>query len=1217
MMKFREIFRFEIGYQLRRAWPWLITPLLMFLVFLFVRDGSLGEAMYTEFFINGPFMVAMATVFGCLLWLLTTAFVAGEAAARDVASGMNPLTYSLPVNRAQYLGGKFLAVFTINAVILLCIQISILLACYLPGVHPDSLGPFRPEAFLTAYFYIAIPNAIAATTIQFAFSLHSGRPIAAYMGSLFLFFTTFFLAALILFNKGAGTLLDPIGIRFVWDELSHLWTTYEKSWRLLELKGTFLHNRLIWIGTGIAVAAFTYLRFEFTHRTVSTAWWYRLLPGRKFKPVTERYEFKTAQVALLHVKPNPAPRNFGFTFQLHQILAIARSSVQSIASSKAGLAMLIFIPLVSIAVIIDQVAALRTPLIPTTIRVIKELTGPLAGTTRWMVIPGFIIYFTGELVWRERDNRLNEITDAMPGTEWAPALGKYLGMTFMLTAFMFSLCIAGVIAQLIRGYTNFEPALYLKIMFGLQLPEYLIFAALALCIHSVVNQKYVGHLVAIMAYAFIVAVAGMLNIEHNLLIYGAGPGWAYTEMRGFGNTLAPWLWFRAYWAAWALLLTVIAMVFWVRGKENKFIVRLRLARQRMHGATVWTAVVAIVLVLLFGGYVFYNTNILNNYVTGAEAGEWSAEYEKLYGQYENTPQPNLVKTKLHLEVYPEDRTLDIRGTYVLRNSTRQPIDSIHVSMAMGVAATKSMTFDQVATLVTDDSTHRYRIYALKNTLKPGDSINLTFDVHVESPGFRNRGADPSLVADGSAFDNKNWFPVIGYQRTRGVVNPTQRRKYGLPPRELLASLYGAHDDEPLSFSSGVTFEAVIGTTHDQVAVAPGVLQRTWPENSRQYFEYKTSAPIGDEWNFFSSHYAVFEKTWHSTKINHPSVVVKIYHYPGHTTHLETMMRSATTSLEYYTEQFGPYPYSHLTIIEHPAAPGTGMHAEAGMIYCGQGYPYLLATGEHSFDLPYAVMGHEMGHQWSLPYAYVEGLPFLAEGVAWYYSIMLVNNTRGPEQIRKLMSFMRQPYPHAPIRHGEPLMRALDPYLAYKRGPLAMYALTQYAGIDNVNQAIRTLVTQSNAPGAEPVSTLDLYHELQKTAPDSVQTLLHDLFEVNTLWEFEADKITAVKSGAGQWTVTLDVFAKKITYDTAGTVTEVPMDEWIPVGVFTHAPEYDELGKPLHLKYHRIKSGRQTITITVSGEPVLAGIDPYHVLDWDEKEDDDNVEGVLISPSVKP
>ena len=75
------------------------------------------------------------------------------------------------------------------------------------------------------------------------------------------------------------------------------------------------------------------------------------------------------------------------------------------------------------------------PLVPTTARVISELTAPLsAELSRWVIIPLLIVFFAGELVWRERDAGLGEITDAMPGSEWVPFLGKFLGLGLVLVA---------------------------------------------------------------------------------------------------------------------------------------------------------------------------------------------------------------------------------------------------------------------------------------------------------------------------------------------------------------------------------------------------------------------------------------------------------------------------------------------------------------------------------------------------------------------------------------------------------------------------------------------------------------------------------------------------------------------------------------------------------------------------------------------------------------
>jgi ABC-2 type transport system permease protein len=65
-----------------------------------------------------------------------------------------------------------------------------------------------------------------------------------------------------------------------------------------------------------------------------------------------------------------------------------------------------------------------------------------------------------------------------------------------------------------------------------------------------------------------------------------------------------------------------------------------------------------------------------------------------------------------------------------------------------------------------------------------------------------------------------------------------------------------------------------------------------------------------------------------------------------------------------------------------------------------------------------------------------------------------------------------------------------------------------------------------------------------------------------------------------------------------------MDDWVEVGVFAPAEKGEEPGKPPYLQKHRIRSGKQTITVMVPRQPVRAGIDPYHLLI--DLETDDNI-----------
>ena len=169
------------------------------------------------------------------------------------------------------------------------------------------------------------------------------------------------------------------------------------------------------------------------------------------------------------------------------------------------------------------------------------------------------------------------------------------------------------------------------------------------------------------------------------------------------------------------------------------------------------------------------------------------------------------------------------------------------------------------------------------------------------------------------------------------------------------------------------------------------------------------------------------------------------------------------------------------------------------------------------------------------------------------------------------------------------------------------------GMDRVNGALRSLLQKKTAERSL-ATTLDLYGELRAVAPDSMQSLLHDLFEVNTFWTFDTKEATAVGTAAGSWQVTFEVEAHKVVADSAGAETELPLSEWVEIGVFGEAAPGEIMGKPIYLERHRVRPGVQTITVTVSDRPARGGIDPYSLLDWEEG---DNIEAITVAGSGSP
>ncbi|MBC8086737.1 MAG: ABC transporter permease, partial [Phycisphaerae bacterium] len=858
--------------------------------------------------------------------------------------------------------------------------------------------------------------------------------------------------------------------------------------------------------------------------------------------------------------------------------------------SRTGLSLVVLLALIMALFLPEFMRHIGIPILPRTERVIRTFIAPLGAIkSQWIIIPLLTIFYAGELVWRERDARVNEMADATPVPEAVLFVGKFLGLGLILTAWMTLLIGGGILGQTLMGYRDIEFSLYAQQLLGLQLTNYLLFALLVLVIQVVVNNKYLGTLAALVAFGSI-AFAARLGIEHHLLVYAASPGWGYSSIIGYGPDLVPWIWLKLYWTGWAILLAVGAQLLWVRSKESELRARLKLARGRFTRSTAGVAALATALVLSTGAFTFYNTNVLKTYRTAEQRVEQRVEYEKRYGKFEYATQPGLVGAKLTVDIFPTQRKARIRGHYQLVNNHAQAIDTIHVAIMAGVT-TGEITFDRPARTVLIDDTLGHRIYALNTPLEPGASLKLNFEVNAAPNGFGLEGYDNSVVETGTYFKNIHWFPTIGYLPSRQITAESERRKYDLPLRRAVPSLYDTTARGIRGDAQNISIEAVVSTDERQTAIAPGTLRRSWTEGTRRFFHYVTDVPVGNEYSFFSANYGIEKGKW-------KNVAIEVYYSPHQKENVQSMVRGVQLALDYYTEKYGPYPYSIVRFVAR-RGPGVGMHADASTMDFSEGAAAIDPNGKkRGLDLMTMVVAHEVSHQWwglQVSPAYAEGGMLLSETLANYSALKVVQKELGADQVRYMLSMWREMYEEPRSRAAPPLLQAADQFTGYRKGPFALHTLGEYIGGDSINVAMRRLV-EKHGHGKPPLPTsLDLYAELKAITPDSLHGLLHDLFEKNTFWDLVAEQAFMRERAPGTWEVTLDVRATKTVVDTAGVVTNVPMDDWVEIGVYEADSAATKAAGPLYLQKHRVKSGQHSITVTVPRKPDRVAIDPRYLL----------------------
>jgi hypothetical protein len=407
------------------------------------------------------------------------------------------------------------------------------------------------------------------------------------------------------------------------------------------------------------------------------------------------------------------------------------------------------------------------------------------------------------------------------------------------------------------------------------------------------------------------------------------------------------------------------------------------------------------------------------------------------------------------------------------NDRAAAIESIHLATAAQVD-TRALSFDRRIAHVVEDKELSYRIYTLEQPLRPGETVQLTFEVHFAAHGFRNSGAEAFVVANGTYFTNLDWLSAIGYQSNRELNAPGARRQHGLAPRPAVPSLDDAEARRVRVGGDSINFEAVVGTSGDQVAVAPGVLRRTWTEGGRRYFHYLTDVPINNQYGVFSAKYALHEEQWIPSTLREPqgrpeqsrgaagsgpAVAIQIFHDPRHAENLTRMVRAVRASLSYHTERFGPYPHSYIKLIENPTR-GMGVRTEAATVEYGERFSSLVpGDGPQGHDPVFAVVAHGVAREWwgmQVAPADVEGAGLLGVTLETYSAMRVVEETLGSEHLLRYLGSMRRAYSAPRTRAAPPLLRATGSFAFSRKGPFALYAMREYIGKERVDDALRRL-----------------------------------------------------------------------------------------------------------------------------------------------------------------
>lgn len=1171
---FFRIFRFEFLYQLRQPGAWATAAGLGLLTFLAmsIEQVQLGGGG-TNLDINANYVILMSALVMSWFALFLAPILVARVVLRDREEGMAELIGVTPVQRSVLYSGRFLGAWLAALLVFTAILPAGFLGTVMPWHPAEDMAPHQLAPWLYAFSVVLGPNLLIAAAFTFAVAAFSRSMLMTYLA----------VVALMLGSIVAGTasdhidwglfaaLADPFGIEsFI--EVTRYWSVAERNTQLPELSGVLLYNRVIWVGIAILLAVAALIHLVRKRETASR--------GRG-KPDSDEAGKS------LPTPQRPAPyRATGASFSIRQL--VARSKLEFLAVVRS-LPFLILVLLGAVNVLGNATFSLDhiwdAPVIPDTPLMLDVIQNSFG---LFLIIA--IIYYAGELVWREQRSRTEGIIHALPVPGWVFVVSKLVGMLAMILTMLAVAALSAMAFQLVMGHTDLQPGLYATGLLLNEAWQWSLYGALALFLQVVSGNRFLGMLLMVLVF---VASMGMnqAGFEHQLWTFAGMPEVQWSVFFGFDFMLESRLWYGLFWTLLTIALLVLAHLLWSRHSGERLLRRVRSAWQGRQPLQVATLAGSLTAAVLAGSWVVYNTTVLNEHETSDQEHARMAEYEERWLEERDRPQPEIREIRGRVDLKPLERAFRSDMRLTLENPHDQALEEIHLTLPDSVD--KERIHLDGGEIVEYDSRTDYLRLALDPAMEPGESRDLESVLTYASRGFTNSAELQNLVANGSYLMNSVLTPTVGFEDGRILTDRRERRRQGLDERPRRADLDDEQEHQRTYIAGDahwIDLDLTVSTAPGQQVIVPGEQVDHWEEDGRPVFHFESETPIQ---NFFG----VLSADMTSKDVEHEGRVFRIFHHPAHARNVDHMMDWSERSMDLFEDIFTPYQWSRFDIVEIPDTMGFAAQALPHTVPFseGGGFRADVEAAEPLDRLGY-VVAHEIGHMWwahQVTSANVQGAEVLTESLAEYSALLAMEERYGIEQMEDGMKRRLDSYLQG--RSGEsreemPLMRSEgQAYLHYDKGGQVMYALRHYLGKERVNAALREVLEEWAFEGPPYPTSRALVEALEDQAENEFERQLIDkFFKQIVLFEFDPQQASASENGDA-WDVALELEARKLVDDGHGNTETESMS--MPVEIVA----YDDEGKVLERGFHELESGIQTLTLEYGEKPDRLAIDPLRLL----------------------
>lgn len=554
---FGVIFQNEVLLNSKRVAPYALMVFFSFNAVLWT-----SAAIHYGWAINSDFYIARnygGFVFGVLGLPLFAAVIMADPVIRDFRLGIDPLIFSKPISRAQYLLGKFFGSFFV----LVCCQAAFGLTMLLLQVfHTQRMLvlPFRVFPYFKHFFLAVVISYFLFAAVYFTLGTLARNAKVVYALAV-LYYPLYIAWQVVILKRLAPRwhiVLDPFLFNLGPPRAFERSADYLNNLVVSYTAGMFA-NRFVVILAGFACLAILYLRFEVAerHEKVEKLSVLNLSTGAAGfyydPPCIEPALFETHEKVLL---PQVSRSRAGVSANVNQLIAALVVELRLLLSKRS---LVVIMPL---AIVFSTLDVAFWSVAPE-----PSFSAAYAGHTAnamSLFLLGITIFYSVEALHRDREHRIEPLLWSLAAPNYALLLSKFLAILVLTFSLIVMVGVITIALQLLKHNGPVELSAYLRINSIVVIPNAIFLAATVMALGVLLRDRYVTYVIAIglCAGLFYLYSQGHNGWLYNPLLFQL---WKYSDLTGGGGSrLAQILAQRIHLMACALICLSLAHLSFLR-----------------------------------------------------------------------------------------------------------------------------------------------------------------------------------------------------------------------------------------------------------------------------------------------------------------------------------------------------------------------------------------------------------------------------------------------------------------------------------------------------------------------------------------------------------------------------------------------------------------------------------------------------------------------------